>query len=171
MQDELIAEAGSSRPGPAGTGRASAGAPMAARLHGALLGVMNVMREHLEGCAAEHGLSSQQAVSLFHLGVADSLSMRELAGGLHCDPSNVTGIADRLEERGLVERGVRADDRRVKLLSLTPVGQALRAELADEVNRGVPGLSALSPEDQAELLRILLDVLDAAGAEPVHSPD
>jgi DNA-binding MarR family transcriptional regulator len=161
MGDELIALPGSS---PAG-----AAPDMEARLHGALLGVMNVMREHLEGCAAEEGLSAQQAVTLFHLGLVDQVSMRELAGVLHCDPSNVTGIADRLEDRGLVARGVRAEDRRVKLLSLTPAGQKLRDELADQVNRGVPGLSALGADDQAELLRILLAVLDAAGAEPVHA--
>lgn len=161
MEDELAAAPGSS-PGSTPPG-------MEARLHGALLGVMNVMRGHLEGCAAEHGLSAQQAVSLFHLGLVDQVSMRELAGELHCDPSNVTGIADRLEERGLVSRGVRADDRRVKLLSLTPAGEQLRTELADQVNRGVPGLSALAADDQSELLRILLAVLDAAGAAPVHS--
>ena len=40
------------------------------------------------------------------------------------------------------------------------------------MNRDVPGLSALAPADQQELLRILLQVLDAAGAEPVHAgPD
>lgn len=151
---------------------ARGGPGIEAQLHGALLGVMNVMREHLERCAAEHGLSSQQAVSLFQLGLVDSLTMRELAGELHCDPSNVTGIADRLEERGLVTRHVRAEDRRVKQLSLTPAGGLLRTELADQVNRQVPGLSALAPADQQELLRILLQVLDAAGAEPVHSrPD
>ncbi|MFZ4516865.1 MAG: MarR family winged helix-turn-helix transcriptional regulator [Microthrixaceae bacterium] len=142
-----------------------------ARLHGALLGVMNVMREHLERVAAEHALSPQQAVSLFRLGTEEALSMRELAGELHCDPSNVTGIADRLEERGLVSRHHREGDRRVKLLALTDDGRRLRADLADEVNRGVPGLSALAPSDQQELLRILLTVLDAAGAAPMHSGD
>jgi len=156
---------------PIATGRPSTpvGPTIEAQLHGALLGVMNVMREHLERCAAEHGLSSQQAVSLFRLGLVDTISMRELAGELHCDPSNVTGIADRLEDRGLMSRDVRAEDRRVKLLSLTDAGRALRAELGDQVNREVPGLSALGAADQRELLRILLEVLDAAGAAPVHS--
>jgi DNA-binding MarR family transcriptional regulator len=152
--------------------RSSEGPGIEARLHGALLGVMNVMREHLERCAAEHGLSPQQAVSLFRLGLVDSLTMRQLAGELHCDPSNVTGIADRLEERGLVARHVRAQDRRVKQLSLTADGARLRTKLAGQVNQQVPGLSALAPADQLELLRILLLVLDQAGAEPVHSrPD
>ena len=142
------------------------------RIHGALLGVMRVMRGHLEVVAAAHGLSHQQVVSLFRLGLADALSMRELAQDLSCDPSNVTGIADRLEERGLVVRRSREGDRRVKLLELTPAGRELRADLADQVDRSVPGLSALSRGDQEELLRILDLVLAAAGGAPVHSaPD
>jgi DNA-binding MarR family transcriptional regulator len=39
--------------------------------------------------------------------------MKQIAGRMHCDASNLTGIVDRLEGRGLVERRVRADDRRV----------------------------------------------------------
>jgi DNA-binding MarR family transcriptional regulator len=53
--------------------------------------------------------------------------MWDLADHLDCDPSNVTGIADRLEGLGLVTRGPGAD-RRVKQLSLTDRGSALRAE-------------------------------------------
>jgi DNA-binding MarR family transcriptional regulator len=39
--------------------------------------------------------------------------MGELALEMHCDSSNITGIVDRLEERGLVERTAVARDRRV----------------------------------------------------------
>ena len=45
--------------------------------------------------------------------------MSELANALFCDNSNVTGIVDRLEERGLVRREAAEGDRRVKLLVLT----------------------------------------------------
>ena len=42
--------------------------------------------------------------------------MRHLASLLKCDPSNVTFLVDRLEERGLVERQTDPADRRVKLV-------------------------------------------------------
>ena len=45
--------------------------------------------------------------------------MGELAQHMHCDSSNITGIVDRLTERGLVERGPAVGDRRVKLVALT----------------------------------------------------
>ena len=56
--------------------------------------------------------------------------MGELAHHLHCDNSNITGIVDRLTERGLVERRAADGDRRVKLVALTEAGRELRDELA-----------------------------------------
>ena len=52
--------------------------------------------------------------------------MGELANAMHCDNSNITGIVDRLEEKGLVERRPADHDRRVKLIAPTPEGASLR---------------------------------------------
>jgi DNA-binding MarR family transcriptional regulator len=46
--------------------------------------------------------------------------MVSLARSLHCHDSNVTGLVDRLEQRGLIERQSNPNDRRVKLIALTP---------------------------------------------------
>src|SRR6187431_3214207 len=43
--------------------------------------------------------------------------MGELAQHMHCDNSNITGIVDRLTERGLVERRAAPGDRRAKLVA------------------------------------------------------
>ena len=72
----------------------------------------------------ELGLSPMQAHTLRFL--QQPLPMSELADTLWCDASNVTGIVDRLEARGLVERRASPDDRRVKLLCLTDEGEVLR---------------------------------------------
>ena len=53
--------------------------------------------------------------------------MSRLADTLSCDASNVTGLVDRLESRGLVRRQPSAEDRRVKVLQLTPAGSRLRS--------------------------------------------
>lgn len=55
--------------------------------------------------------------------------MGALAEQLDCDPSYITGLADQMEQRGLVER-VTGGDRRVKLLALTPAGQQTRDQIA-----------------------------------------
>ena len=51
------------------------------------------------------------------------LPMNELAALLACDNSNVTGLVDRLEARGLVTRQPSPEDRRVKHIVLTDAGR------------------------------------------------
>ena len=50
----------------------------------------------------------------------EGLPMHEIASLLACDSSNVTGIVDRLEARGLVTRRTAERDRRVKQILPTP---------------------------------------------------
>lgn len=50
------------------------------------------------------------------------LSLRELAEGQHCVPSNITQKMDRLEREGLVRRVDDPSDRRVVLAEITPLG-------------------------------------------------
>lgn len=91
------------------------------------------------------------------------LSRRALADRLICDPSNVTFLVDRLEERGLVQRVVDPDDRRVKALSLTPAGVATRSRLAAAAVEG-PTFARLSPEQRRELADLLGQALGEAPA-------
>ena len=89
--------------------------------------------------------------------------MGELARHLHCDSSNITGIVDRLEERGLVERTAAERDRRVKLIALTNEGRALRAELVRRRAEPPPEFRALSDRELQALRRIFLKASAADG--------
>jgi MarR family transcriptional regulator, organic hydroperoxide resistance regulator len=80
--------------------------------------------------------------------------MGELAHHMHCDNSNITGIVDRLAERGLVERRAAEGDRRVKLVALTDAGAELRAELVRRRAEPPPELTELPVSDLEELHRI-----------------
>jgi DNA-binding MarR family transcriptional regulator len=88
-------------------------------------------------------------------------AMSEIAAVLHCDNSNVTGIVDGLEERGLVQRTPSERDRRVKLIELTAEGRRLRARLVRAMAKPPEWLRNLSPADQ----RTLRDLLKRAEAE------
>jgi DNA-binding MarR family transcriptional regulator len=81
--------------------------------------------------------------------------MGELAQQMHCDNSNITGIVDRLEERGLVERGAAEGDRRVKLVALTQAGREIHDELARRRAEPPAELAALSDADLRKLRQIL----------------
>jgi DNA-binding MarR family transcriptional regulator len=117
--------------------------------------VMDLSRNlssHYDTKFAELNLTLPQAMLLRQLGRA--LPMNEAAGKLHCDPSNVTGIVDRLEARGLIERQHLTKDRRVKHLALTSEGRRLRRRV-DAILAAAPGVSDLGSADQAALLGLL----------------
>ena len=84
--------------------------------------------------------------------------MGDLAAHMHCDSSNITGIVDRLTERGLVERRSAEGDRRVKLVALTDSGRELAEELARR--RAVPPdeIASLSEPDLRRLHRIFSSI-------------
>jgi DNA-binding MarR family transcriptional regulator len=110
-------------------------------------------REHLPGGSCE--LSPAQCHVLHLIDPERPLAMRRLAEILSCDASNVTGLVDRLEARGLVRRRPSAEDRRVRVIQLTAEGSRLRAELLRRMTAGVFPLSRLSPGDRRSLVKIL----------------
>ena len=80
-------------------------------------------RASLPAVAAELELSPAQCHLMTLIDPDRPMPMGELAGALSCDASNVTGLVDRLESRGVLQRSPSAEDRRVKVLSLTPLGR------------------------------------------------
>src|SRR5512133_3091330 len=104
---------------------------------------------------AELGLSFSQAHALRLLDPDEPMPMSALAERLFCDASNVTGIVDRLEARGLVERRSAEGDRRVKALAITPAGVELRDDVLAIMSEPPEAIAALPPEDQRALRDIL----------------
>jgi MarR family transcriptional regulator, organic hydroperoxide resistance regulator len=122
------------------------------------IGMMH--RRRIGAAFTELGLTFAQAHALRLLDPDSPSPMNGLAELLVCDASNVTGIADRLEARGLVERRSLGADRRVKTLALTPAGVELRARVLDLMSEPPAAIAALSAEDQ----RTLRDILRRAAA-------
>ena len=118
-----------------------------------LFGLTGALRQRFTDRAADFELSFAQAMALRELD--QPLPMGELAQRLCCDASNVTGIVDHLEERGLVERRVGPDDRRVKHLVLTERGRGLRQQHRDLVTDGLPLLDELSADERRQLADFL----------------
>ena len=117
-------------------------------------------RTHLPPLAAEFNLSPAQCHVLHLIEPGRPIPMRQLAETLACDASNVTGLVDRLESRGLVHRRPSAEDRRVKVLGLTPTGSRLRALLLERMAAPPVILGRLSVEEQRALVKILRRLLE-----------
>ena len=105
--------------------------------------------------AAEFELSPMQAHVLRLLEPGTPLPMRTLATKLCCDASNVTGIIDRLEERGLVRRAAAPGDRRIKMLVVTDDGASVRRRIVKRLSEAPEPISNLSPADKRALREIL----------------
>jgi DNA-binding MarR family transcriptional regulator len=82
------------------------------------------------------------------------LSRRELADRLHCDPSNVTFLVNRLQQRRLVRRAPAASDRRVKAIALTPAGAKVRNRLIATIAES-PMFNELTSTQQQQLADLL----------------
>jgi len=109
---------------------------------------------------AELDLTHVQAHALRLLEPERPLAMSELADALYCHASNVTGIVDRLESRGLVERRPGAGDRRVKTLALTDAGAEIRASVVELLSEPPAEIAALSAGDQRALRDVLRRALE-----------
>jgi DNA-binding MarR family transcriptional regulator len=129
---------------------------------GLLFELWSAQRRRLPDVAAEFGLAPRQAHLLRMLDPEQPVPMSKLACALRCDPSNVTGIVDRLEERGLIERHQAPGDRRVKMLALTPEGERMRARVHERLTEPPPEISSLSRADQRALRDVLQRALSAA---------
>ncbi len=115
------------------------------------------------------GLSLFQMGAMFHLYFEDApAKMSEVAIAAGCAPSNLTGVVDKLEARGLVKRHAATEDRRIKMVSLTEAGTALITEFITRFAEPAPWMLALSTDDQRQLRDLLR--LGLAHEQPSFSP-
>jgi DNA-binding MarR family transcriptional regulator len=125
--------------------------------------IQHIKREWLV-IAEEHGMSLAQLHALWLL-MNGPAPMVNLSTSMVCDASYITGIVDRLEQQGMVERREDPSDRRVKLIALTPKGRQLR----QNIEQGVFALQEkmfehLSAAEKAEFTRLLRKISQHAVA-------
>ncbi len=125
-------------------------------LAGLLFRAAELTRRRFQELCDSFGMTPVQARAL--LALEYPVPMRELAVLLRCDPSNVTGIADRLEKRGLVRRDAAGSDRRVKFLVPTQGGEELRQALEAALLETSPFMAGLSSAERRTLRRLLIKI-------------
>ena len=86
------------------------------------------------------GVSMAQLHVLYTLERTGEMNMSHLAEVLNVSFSNATGLIDRMEERGFIQRSGVPTDRRIVLVRVTPAGEKMLGEvdaLSDELLRSV----------------------------------
>jgi DNA-binding MarR family transcriptional regulator len=112
--------------------------------------------------AAAHDLSLTQLRVLAILRER-RLRMTALADYLGLDKSTMTGLVDRAEKRGLLERARNADDGRAVDVLISPAGATLATAVQAEVARALAPLTgALTGADRGRLRSLLETVLSTA---------
>jgi DNA-binding MarR family transcriptional regulator len=124
--------------------------------------LMLSQRRRFLAIAAELELHPAQAGALAQMTPDTPMPMNELASMLHCDNSNVTGIVDRLEARGLVARRPHEHDRRVKQVVLTALGAQANEQIRATMSSAPEAFRKLPAADQRALRDILRRALGSA---------
>jgi MarR family transcriptional regulator, organic hydroperoxide resistance regulator len=133
------------------------------------------MRRAMASVWHDRSISKTGLVVLIQLEIHGPVSMSRLASLLDVGLPNMTGIVDRMEEQGLVERVRDERDRRVVVVSATPRGRAMAEELESIRRQRLRELVvALGPSDRQSCLRAFRALREAAerldGDDPAAPP-
>jgi DNA-binding MarR family transcriptional regulator len=111
----------------------------------------------------EMDLTPVQGHALRTLDPEQPVTMSSLADAMFCDASNVTGIVDKLESRGLIARQGADHDRRVKQLVVTDKGRKLRDKLVARMLEPPAAVSTIPAELKSRLCNVLRAILNERG--------
>jgi DNA-binding MarR family transcriptional regulator len=139
-----------------------------------LMRVQQLLLARIENTLKPYGLTFAlyEALRLLAFTRSGSLPMGKMGVRLMVHPAAVTNAIGKLEQRGLVQRSMSADDRRVVLATITPAGRALADEATEALHRAEFGLPGLAPEQAAELtetlrrIRALVGDIEPVGTHP-----
>src|ERR1035438_4650301 len=133
-----------------------------------------VGRRAAETSMSPGGLRPRHLIALKLLSENGPASQQRLADALSLDPSNVVGLLNELEERGLITRRRDPADRRRHIVELSAGGQEELCLAQARLSRVEDDLlSVLTAEERATLYRLLTRAVDAvggAGGKPPACP-
>jgi len=125
---------------------------------------------HAEVEAAGHDLTPVQYAALGTVRTHPGIDQVTLAGLIAYDRTTITGVVDRLAQKGLLARQANSQDRRARTLQITDQGRLIldRIEPAVEAAQRVM-LRGLTAAEAAEFMRLLRKAIDA-GNELSRAP-
>lgn len=113
------------------------------------------------------GITTAQSGALFHLLNHDGCLLSQMGRGLKLDKSAITGLVDRLEKKGMIERRHDPVDRRAIRLHLTKAGRDAAARalpVVKQQNRAIE--QGFSPKEIEVFSRVLRATIERFGGRP-----
>lgn len=119
-------------------------------------------KRHMHAVIEKWELTPVQAMLLMMFEPDQSKTMQELSVVMGCDASNITGLIDRLETQGLMQRTVDPQDRRVKMIQLSEKGCECRSLVLKGLRDAeVCDMQKLSADEVSSLSRIIDKLLQS----------
>jgi DNA-binding MarR family transcriptional regulator len=127
--------------------------------------VQQLLLGRVEDILKPYGLTfaSFEALRLLAFSRRGSLPMGKMGVRLMVHPASVTNAIRRLEDRGLVQRELSRDDRRVVLATITEEGREVARDATAALNEAAFGLDGLDPRDLADAAAALRAIRLAVG--------
>ncbi len=144
----------------------------ASRMHALLvdLGRMASLRDPIAGVLEQAELTPSQVHAVMWLGHDGALTMGELSRRNGISEKTMTGVVDRLEAAGHVQRERDPDDRRIVRVRLTEQGAGVYQSCERHLLRRLRGfLALLDPSDRNSLCNILQTVNERLGQKSAES--
>jgi len=121
------------------------------------------LQRRSDGFISSFDLTRPQFEVISALGNTNGLTLKELSHQVPVTKGTLTGVINRLEERGLVERSPSDSDRRSTVANLTTEGETLHEEVfSGHVSYVKQYLDVLNAEEREELSRLLMRIQVAA---------
>lgn len=160
----MKAGAGAAPPGDASAARAKAGLAEDLTVHrmpGHLVRRLQQVAVRLFASETGAGLTPVQFAAMAALQQRPGVDQATLSALIGYDRATIGGVIDRLEARGWVERRAAPEDRRQKLVVLTPAGRRTHDRAMREVEAVQERLIApLSTAERREFERLCRKMLD-----------
>lgn len=116
----------------------------------------NILKKEFEKELKPYNISYAHRVILIRLSEKDGLTQKELAQDTYFEQSNLTLMLDKLEQKGLVVRAPKENDRRAYLIKITAEGEALIPSLVDMGEQIMEkAFHGIPPEKKTEFSRFL----------------
>jgi len=133
----------------------------------------SVFAQHMKDLGMD--LTSPQFAALTVIEAYPSIDQATLAGAIAFDRATIGGVVDRLVSKGFVERVTNPKDRRARVLTLTPKGEAILVRLRPVVKTSQDAiLSCLADHEKSDFLRLAAKIATSANAlsrAPLHLPE
>lgn len=118
--------------------------------------------------ADDNHITLMPALTLCLLEPNQAVPMKALSNFMSCDPSNVTAIVEQLVNEGLVDRKEAAHDRRIKVVTLTEKGRAVRDKFLEiTTSTRLPNLDKLTANETEQLISILGKATDTSATQSI----